>query len=250
MAVRKYGECKITAVSSMLPIWTVTHGHSGREVRGNAGYALATDWAKLDTRAELLKHPACEEFCHLLPSAPQLSDTALVFFRGCGVIDEPPSADRMGPPPLDCDPIGGRYNRTGERVLYLSDSEEGVLRELSAWLVEGIPYAQRYRLPLDKLNIADFTMIPDDHFVAAVFSKAEECNVDGRGSNSYIFSQLVAELVKAHFDGMRIPGVRGCHGFWYGNVVIFQPHPNWSDWLEHASASYRLSDPPQEAGLE
>lgn len=242
MAIEEVGS-NITAESGMSLIWTLTYGHTGREVRGNEGYALAAEWAKLETRAELLNHPACEEFRRFVPSAPRLSDTALVFFRGRGVTSEPPRVDQMGPPLLDCDPSGGRYNRRGERVLYLSDSEEGVLRELSAWHVEGIPWVQRYRLPLDKLHIADFTIIPDDHFVAAVFSKAEECNVDGRGSNSYIFSQLVAELVMAHFDGMRIPGVRGNRGSWYSNVVIFQPYPDWRDWLEHETTPYRLSVP-------
>ena len=239
--VIKGAECRITVGSSISATWTVTHGHTGREVRGNEGYALAAEWAKLQTRAELLSHPACAEFRRLVPSAPCLSDTALVFFRGRGVTSEPPCVDEMGPPPLDCDPNSGRYNRRGERVLYLSDSEEGVLCELSAWHVEGAPYVQRYRLPLDKLRIADFTIIPDDHFVAAVFSKAEECKVDGRSSNSYIFSQLVAKLVMAHFHGMRMPGVRGKRGSWYSNVVIFQPYPDWRDWLEHETTPHRLS---------
>jgi len=242
MAIKEL-KCKITAESGMLSIWTATHGHTGREVRGNAGYALAAEWAKLETRAELLNHPACEEFRRLVSSAPRLSDTALVFFRGRSVTSEPPRVDQMGPPPLGCDPSGGRYNRPGERVLYLSDSEEGLLREFSAWHIEGAPYVQRYRLPLDRLRIADFTIIPNDHFVAAVFSKAEECNVDGRGPNSYIFSQLVAELVMAHFDGMRMPGVRGKRGSWYSNVVVFQPYPNWRDWLEQETTPYRLSVP-------
>ena len=217
-------------------IWTLTYGHTGREVRGNEGYALAAEWAKLETRAKLLNHPACEEFRRLVPSAPRLSDTALIFFRGKGG-SEAPSAKRMGPGCRE-----GRYNRSGDRMLYLSDSEEGVLCELRTRQIQGI-YVIRYRLPLDKLNIADFTKIPDDHFVATVFSKAEECKVDGRGPNSYIFSQLVAELVMARFDGMRIPGVRGNRGFWYSNVVIFQPYPNWRDWLEQETTPYRLSVP-------
>lgn len=249
MAIKE-AECNMTVESSMSSIWTATHGHTGRAVRGNEGYALATDWARLENHSELLGHTARAEFCRLLPSAPRLSDAALVFFRGRGITGRSPCFDQMGPPPLGSDIDGGRYNYPGECALYLSDSKEGVLRELSAWYVEGAPYVQRYRLPLDRLRIADFTTLPDDHFVAAVFSKAEGCNVDGRGSNSYIFSQLVAELVKAHFDGMRVPGVRGNRGSWYSNVVVFQPHPEWCAWLEHDSAPCRLSDPPQEAGPE
>ena len=228
----------MTAQSGVTATWKAIRGHTGREVRGNQGYVLATEWAKLEARAELLNHPACEEFRRLAPFASRVSDTALVLFRGKGfATDTPsPSAKQMGP---GCQE--GRYSRLGECMLYLSDSEEGVLRELNAWHVEGIPYVMRYRLPLDKLNIADFTMIPDDHFVAAVFSKAEECNVGGRGSNSNVFSQLVAELVMAHFDGMRIPGVRGSRNFHYNNVVVFHPDPDWRDWLEQETTPYRLS---------
>jgi hypothetical protein len=237
MAIKE-AECNITAQSGMSAIWTAIHGHTGREVRGNEGYVLATEWAKLEARAELLNHPACEEFRRLAPSAPRVSDTALVFFRGKGFNTDTPSAEQMGPGCRE-----GRYNRSGECMLYLSDSEEGVLCELNAWHVEGIPYVMRYRLPLNKLNIADFTMIPDDHFMAAVFSKAEECNVGGRGSNSYIFSQLVADLVMAHFDGMRIPGVRGDRNFHYSNVVVSHPDPDWRNWLEQETTPYRLSVP-------
>jgi len=239
----KDAECGITARPAMSATWTACHGHTGRKVRGDEGYGLATEWAKLGTREELLNHPACEEFRRSVPLAERLSDTALVLFRGRDATNAQPSAGQMGPPPLGCVPNGGRYNRPGEHTLYLSDSEEGVLREFKAWHVEGIPYVMRYRLPLDKLNIADFTRIPDDHFVAAVFSKAEECMLDGRGPDSYVFSQLVAELVVPHFDGMRVPGVRGTRDTWYSNVVIFRPYPDWPDWLEQGTVPYPLSVP-------
>lgn len=125
-------------------------------------------------------------------------------------------------------------------MLYLSDCEDGTRREYDQWYETGSPYVQRYRLPLDKLRIADFTDWPTDHLVTAVFSKAEECNVMDRGTKSYLFSQTVAELVAGHFDGMRVPGVRGVPKAHYSNVVIFKPYPHWPSWLERGAVPYKL----------
>ena len=104
--------------------------------------------------------------------------------------------------------------------------------------MKGVPYIQHYRLPVDKLHIADLTKIPSDHFVCQVFSKAEECNVVGRGPPGYNFSQIIAELVNANFDGMRVPGVHGVPGEWYTNIVIFRPFPDWPNWLEPGFTPY------------
>jgi hypothetical protein len=107
--------------------------------------------------------------------------------------------------------------------------------------VTGVLYVQRYRLPVSELSIADFTN-PPENFVAAVFSKAERVNSDGRSPGD-IFSEVVAELVSAHFDGMRIPGVRGARPVLYSNVVIFRPYPDWPKWLEPGSSPYPLHVP-------
>jgi hypothetical protein len=174
----------------------------------NEGYALATEWAELPDSSELSKHPAAEEFRSFIPHAPSIT-SLLLCFRVRGITGQAPSSAEMGPPPLTEKTSGGRYNRPGEHVLYLSDSEYGVIREFCALGAKGIPYIQQYRLPCQQLKIADFTSIPPDHFVTQVFSKAEECNVEGRGLPGYNFSQTIAELVAAKFDGMRVPGVRG-----------------------------------------
>jgi RES domain len=230
--------------SNASAVWTMTFGHTGRAVRGNEAYAFAMKWARLPTREELLGHPACQEFSYLVPLVSPVSGSTLVCFRVRGITGAPPQSNEMGPP--EQDPHGRRYNPPGQPALYLSDSEEGLRRELSVLDVEGIPYVQRYRLPLDRLRIADFSadcsQIPEDHFLVAVFSIAEECKVEGRGPNRYIFSQIVAELVAAHFDGMRVPGVRGNPDAHYNNVVVFRPHRGWQAWLEPGSAAYRLPD--------
>ena len=211
--------------------------HTGRKVRGTKGYALAMEWSQLLDSDELIKHPAAEVFRSLIPKVPCI-DSSLVCFRVRGISGKPPRSDEMGPPPLNRNTSGGRYHRPSEHVLYLSDSEDGVIREFCAQGSTGVPYIQRYRLSHDQLHIADLTKIPPDHFVGQVFSKAEECNVEGRGLQGYNFSQTIAELVAANFDGMRIPGVRGVPGERYSNITIFHPFPDWLNWLEPGSTPY------------
>jgi hypothetical protein len=218
-------------------IWDLEFAHTGRKVRGSEGDVLATEWAQLLDRDKLIKHPAAEEFCLLIPCSPCL-DSSFVCFRVRGITEESPRSDQMGPPPLNRETIGGRYNSPGEHVLYLSDSEDGVIREFRAQRMKGVPYIQRYRLPADQLHIADLTKIPPDHFVSQVFSKAEECNVEGRGLPGYNFSQMIAGLVNTNFDGMRVPGVHGIPGERYSNVVIFRPFPDWPNWLEPGFTPY------------
>jgi hypothetical protein len=219
-------------------IWDLKFSNSGRSVSGNEGYALASEWAGLMNRDKILVHPAADEFRLLIPEAPCVSDYSLVCYRGRSITGKQPCAHQMGPPEKT---NGGRYNPPGQSVLYLSDSEEGVLREFQAWKQEGTPYIQRYTLPFDKLRIADFTKIPSDHFVCAVFSFAEECEVEGRSLKSYLFSQTIAELIADYFDGMRVPGVRGEPGIWYSNIVIFRPFPGWLYWIDPNVAPYRPS---------
>jgi hypothetical protein len=218
-------------------IWDLEFMHTGRKVRGTEGYALATEWAQLLDSDELIKHPAAEVFRSLIHNAPCI-DFPLVCFRARGIIGISPYSYQMGPPPVTEGTSGGRYNCPGESVLYLSDSEDGVIREFCALGLPWVPYIQRYRFSPDKLRIADFTNIPPDHFVSQAFSKAEECNVEGRGLPDYNFSQTLAELVAANFDGMRVPGVRGVPGEQYSNIIIFRPFPDWPNWLEPGSAPY------------
>lgn len=203
------------------------------------GYALATEWAQLLDSDDLIKHPAAEVFRSLIPNAPCI-DSSLMCFHVRGIPEKPPRSDQMGPPPLDEKTSWGRYHRPGEHVLYLSDSEDGVIREFCAQGATGVPYIQRYRLPTKQLHVADLTKIPPDHFVSQVFSKAEECNVEGRGLPDYNFSQTIAELVATNFDGMRVPGVRGVTSERYSNIIIFRPFPDWPNWLEPGSTPYRF----------
>jgi hypothetical protein len=219
-------------------IWDIEFSNTGRRIRGTEGYKLSTEWARLLDRDDLIKHPAAEEFRSLISNVSHVNSSILCF-RVRGVTGKSPSSCEMGPPPIDCKTIGGRYNNPGEHVLYLSDSEDGLIREFKAQKMKGYPYIQRYNLPVDKLCIADFNKIPQDHFVCHVFSKAEECNVKGRGIPGYNFSQIVSEIVKVNFDGMRVPGVNGKIGQHYSNVIVFRPFPGWCNWLDSGFTPYR-----------
>lgn len=234
------GPIEMTCTANVSAVWDLVAGHTGRTVRGNAGYELAKQWSELQSREEVLAHVAAEEFRVLIRKAARLQVTGLVCFRGRGIRGTAPSAEEMGPPPSPEKAGEGRYHQAGKPALYLSDSEEGVRREQDAWLIEGVRYVQRYRLPLDQLVVADFTLIPPDHFATAVFSLAEGCKVSGRGPDSYLFSQTVASIIASAFDGMCVPGVRGDPNFHYSNVVLFHPYPTWQAWLEPGTTPYLL----------
>lgn len=205
--------------------------HTCRMLRSGENFTLVAEWAQLLCREKLLNHPAAVKFSNLIDKAPFVSDSSLVCFRG-RILGSPPRADEMGPPATTTD---SRY-APGQPVLYLSDSEKGVNLELDAYQQEGVRYIQRYRLPFDQLRIRDFTKLQPDDFLTAVFSKAEDCNLEGRGIKSCTFSQTVAWLVATNSDGMRVPGVRGNRDFSYNNIVVFQPFPDWPKWLELGSS--------------
>lgn len=222
-------------------------GHTGREVLGAYAEKRAIDWASLSNHYEILSHNVADDFRALLGAAPTLSGDAIFLFRGRGIRDNqpiPPTAEQLGPLPLHLTPGEGRYHRHGERVLYLADSEDGVRREMEAWFTKGVPFVIRVEVPLAPLRIVDLSDLPSDHLITAVFSRAEMCKVKGRGPDNYIFSQCVGQLVSEHFDGMRIPGVRGEPGAHYKNVVLFRQLTDWLKWVYEPA--YRMSPAPQE----
>jgi hypothetical protein len=218
--------------------WTLRHGHTGRSVRGTEGYSLADSWSRAD---DLRSHDGCVEFAKLIPAAPRI-DESIQGFRGRRFTGGPPTLSKMGPPKPAQSRQGGRYHRAGAPALYLCDSELGVRCELNAWRADGVIYVQKFVIPAGEIQIADFSQIPEDHFVTAVFAKAEQYNIHGRDSRGYEFSRLIAELVSGDWDGMCVPGVRGKAGALYRNIVIFQPHPGWTDWLAPDARPYELRE--------
>jgi hypothetical protein len=246
-APRVYDEVVGNGLASVggTAMWTLVAGNTGRAVTGNQGYAYAVEWSRLGTKDELIAHGARTDFEGLLASAPTLSNPALLVFRGQPIRDNeprPPSIQRMGPRPTSMGNSGNRYNTDNTRALYLSLSEDGVRRELDAWCADGEPYVIQAHLPAHTLRIADFTGGPPEHFLTAVFAKAEECKFPGRGGPmNYIFSQVVGELVASQFDGMLIPGVRGQPNSQYSNVVLFgECLDDWDSWVASGATPYLL----------
>lgn len=232
---RNCGEAvSIGAKAGFSAIGAQRFGHTGRKVLGADAELRASEWASLSTHHEILNHNVADDFRALLEEgASALSGDPLVLFRGRGIRDGqplPPTVEQMGPLPSHLTPSEGRYHRQGERVLYLADSEDGVRREMNAWLTRGVPFVIRIEVPVMSLRIVDLSDLPSDHLITAVFSRAEMCKVKGRGPDNYVFSQCVGQLVSGYFDGMRIPGVRGEPSAHYKNVVLFRGLGDWSKW--------------------
>jgi len=232
---------------SMTVIPTVTRGHTGRTTTATPDCIRAESWSDLETIEKLKADPAFEEFQDCVAQATLLTED-FPGFRGCDIDKPPPTKERMGPRPLHLPPQAGRYSVAGTQVLYLSESEQGVLNELEAWHFKGEAWVQPYILPANGVRIADFSDLAHDSFLTCVFSKAEECNVEGRETKkrttieeAYLFSNLVASVVSQSFDGMLVPGVRAKDGSWYRNVVMFSQHLEWRNWLDGDPRPLKIS---------
>jgi len=166
-----------------------------------------------------------------------LADLAIVplatgpvhWLRGRALRRAPQGSKAMGPPSR---PSGqGRYNRFGSVVLYLADSIGGVLNEIKPNASQRL-WIQEFRVPLQRLRVADFCALPDTEFLNHVFFNAERAlpwpaPPDGHIDPPWAFSQRVAMLVEAAgFEGML---VRGAHAD-YRNLVIFRPRSDWKLW--------------------
>jgi len=236
----KWAEARISASSKMVATLNARHGHTGREVRCNEQYAGIREWAELPTRAQQLRDPKAKQFRECVLSARTVGGQCLVCFRGRFIRrGYPHGAESIGPPCRQ-QAAAGRYNKEGEPVLYLCDTEDGVKREFGVQKKRGRLFCQRFSIPISALRIADFRGGDPNSMTSQVFSIAEDCGVQGRGPDSYTFSQTVAEIVRqARFDGMVIPGVRGDRERHYCNVVIFDPwrDERWRSWVERSAAS-------------
>ena len=208
----------------------VTRSHTGRSADIDHDYRLAQEWASRSGR-ELTDHPAREQFVAALSIAPILQGDAILLLRARKHAPDIQSWENMGPPESHHVQSGGRYNRAGEVVLYLCDSEPGVLLEIA----RGEPcvyFVQEFLLTPASLRLADLASTANVNIVHSVLEFAESCAVPGRtGPETYEFSQYVAELVRSQgFDGMIVPGVLGGPRKEYRNVVIFSPEGRWRAW--------------------
>jgi hypothetical protein len=204
----------------------VTRGHTGRRIQVDSGFYRAQRLTSRKSLFPLRLLPWTRRVLRDLHKAP-LVGSPLELFRGRPRDGSIRGLEQMGPPPVGCAP-DGRYNRAGESVLYLSDSEEGVRLEVTA----GPICIQQFLVPAPSLRIADFAPEEVSNRVHAAFDLAERACVPGRdGPNNYAFSQLLARSIfRAGFDGFIVPGVRGNSSVRYRNVVLLKPDRAWQSW--------------------
>lgn len=217
-----------------------TYEPTGRSGTADSDYALARGWAELADPTQFERHEALKRFIAGMTPASTLRPKGggLLCFRGRRrfLAGYSPSPWEMGPPPSASAPEG-RYNKVGESVLYLCESERAVLEEPITGT--GPLWIQRFVLPADQLAIADFSSVRGDDFLSKVFLFAELAGNPGVAVQ-LCFSQFVASLVSRHFDGMWIPGVRGNKNHRYCNLVMFRAESRWRDWLQLDAAPYAI----------
>jgi hypothetical protein len=160
------------------------------------------------------------------------------FYRGVGSPVLPRiRGDRIGPSPT---PNEGRYNRRGDKALYLVDDLSFLGAELNAtdFLV------QQYAINLSQLRIADLT--PDNtnvpNSLSLLFQAAEqgktgagldfEAKLQESGKSRYLISQSLSESFIRHgWEGLHVPGVHGKAGQHYRNLVLFgHCVDSWEKW--------------------
>ncbi len=208
---------------------------TGRSITADADYTLARNWAESASPRE---HDAVAKFAAAISTARTVEGGSLLCFRGQRrfAADYAPTALEMGPPPVGRAPAN-RYNEAGHSVLYLCQSEAGLIAEPING--DGSLWIQRFSLPLDRLLVADFSSLDQDDFLSKVFWFAELAGNADVGF-TFRFSQLVASIVSQRFDGMLVPGVRGQKDCHYSNVVLFRP-VKWKSWLETDGKPHTLA---------
>lgn len=162
------------------------------------------------------------------------------FYRGVDVsVKRHLTSNVIGPAPH---PKYGRYNVKKEICLYLIDNFDFLFSELSAESV----LVQKYSIPINDFKIANLS--PNNkalhNSLALAFQMTErgktssgydiEENLEKRGKNKYLVSQLLASHFKKYnWDGMYIPGVHGVSGVHYHNLSLFSSITNqWEQWTE------------------
>ena len=163
-----------------------------------------------------------------------------IFFRGIDIsVKVKLTSDQIGPSPC---PTDGRYNKSGEKSIYLIDTIDFLYPELNSSII----LVQRYNTPLDAMQIADLSPSNKSlcNSLALAFDMAEsgrtssgyffEKQLQSRGKSKYLVSQLLSSFFKKDaWDGLYIPGVHGKDGHHYHNFVIFGAVVDkWENWAD------------------
>lgn len=222
----------------------VTRGHTGRHIIVDRDFYRAQKLAERRPLALRLS-PWAWRVKQELRKAPVGAQSPLILFRARPDDRCIHGWKEMGPSPVACAP-DGRYNRVGESVLYLSNSEEGARLEV----VTGRICIQQYVIHSPPLRIADLTSEEVSNLLHAAFDLAEKACVPGWSSPAtYAFSQFLARSIRrSGFDGFIVPGVRGSSGTLYHNVVLFRPEVTWLSWSKGPTGFRRDPSTPLPPG--
>ena len=134
-----------------------TFGPTGRYIDGDdEWWSPVQTWAQLEEHGRIVSDALNQRLTVALASAQPFLEKEATCFRGVPFHEDfVPRSDNMGPPSDGNTVATGRYNHDAKRVLYLSDSEAGVAREVEHG-ANHIIWVQEFTLKLDDLRIADF----------------------------------------------------------------------------------------------
>jgi len=216
----------------------VTRGNTGRRIAVDRDFYHAQRLAKSSILPFCLR-PWTWRIKWDLRKAPVLARSPLILFRARSDDGSIHGWEEMGPPQACCVRDDGRYNRVGEVVLYLSDSEEGARLEVPP----GRVCIQQYVIHAPPLRIADLASERASNLIHAAFDLAEKAKVPGWSEPAtYAFSLFLATSInRSGFDGFIVPGVRGSGSVRYCNIVLFRPDGAWRSWSKGPSGFQRDS---------
>lgn len=208
------------------------YGPTGRLVDANGEFARIQSWANEPTKELILNNPAYKLLSESLESTVSVQiESEMILFRGRPFEEnEVPKKNEFGPPPISTE-ASGRYGIPNETVLYLCESEQGVLLEFLNQSQKKI-WCQRFVLPVGTMRVGDFREIDPSSILAQVFWFAELQEESGGQCATFLFSQHVSKLCSEYFDMILVPGVRGHNGYCYHNAIVFRSDSKWPSWLD------------------
>lgn len=216
---------------------SITRGATGRTTRFFTteqidDERLAKQWSSVPDLEGLLVHPGAMRFNELMAKNQSTLTGIVRAYRGRlrSTLPDDPDVRDFGPPP---EPFArqGRYNNQGQSVLYLATSPDGVRVECPTDSDDDGVLCREFLVDIGSLRIFDASSESLPDFLHIAWDEAERQELP-----EYLFSRALAELVRRQgYDGMVVPGTRGCPSNRYRNIVFFNPGRIWEHWISDSS---------------